>query len=160
MLVARGNKDGGATICVVDQGVGMRTGLGEIPARHNHAGAEFPAGAHLDQRGVVGHDHRHGNAQQPAMISEAERVIAGGSRDDAALALARVELEQRIARAALLERAGALEVVEFAEDPRARDLGERNGLRAGRLDHAAGDAAAGGADVGEGDGGRVNERGR
>jgi hypothetical protein len=50
------------------------------------------------------------------------RVIAGGRRDHAACARLRGQLQQRVARAALLEAAGALEIVELAIDVRAGQL--------------------------------------
>jgi hypothetical protein len=91
------------------------------------------------------------------MVGETEGVVAGGSGDDTALLLVLRQAQQRIACAALLERAGALQVVEFAEDPRASDFGERDRFGTGGDDYAAGDAAAGGTDSGEGDGRGVDD---
>ena len=64
-----------------------------------------------------------------------------------------VEQQQGVARAAFLERAGALEVFQLAEEPHPGDLRERDRLRAGRDVNGPRDARAGGLDVGEGDGG-------
>jgi hypothetical protein len=152
--------DDGGVVKTVDVGeafrrrklVGPRARLRKIPARHDHDRAQFPAGAHLDERGVVRHHHRDRDAEQLAVIREAQRVVPGRRGDDAALLLPGFQLQERVARAALLEGAGALEVVEFAEDPRPGDVRQRDGLRAGRHDHPAGEAAAGGADGGKGDG--------
>ena len=95
-----------------------------------------------------------GMPQQRAVVGDALRVVARGGGDDAAAARLGGELQQRIARAALLEAAGALQVIELAEDVRAGELRQRNRFDARRQIHAAGDARARGLDVGEGQHGR------
>ena len=85
------------------------------------------------------------------VVRDALRVVAGRRRDDAAPALLGREQQQRVARAALLEAAGALQVVELAVDVRAGELRQRDRLDAGRVVDAAGDARARGLDVGERD---------
>ena len=72
--------------------------------------------------------------QESRVIREAERVVARGSGDDAASLLIGIEQSQGIARAALFETAGALQVFEFAIDLQARGLRQRDGKRARRLD--------------------------
>src|SRR6185436_13849185 len=61
------------------------------------------------------------------------------------------ELQQRVARAALLEAPGALQIVELAVDVRAGELRQRNRFDAGRVVDAARDPKARSFDVGEGD---------
>ena len=85
------------------------------------------------------------------MVGDALRVVAGRRRDHAAPALLGREQQQRVARAALLEAAGALQVVELAVDVRAGELRQRDRLDARRQVDAAGDPRAGGFDVGERD---------
>ena len=101
--------------------------------------AEPLAGGDLNERGVFRHHHGDRDAEQLAVVGEAECVVAGAGRNDATFFSCGRKPEQRVARAALLERAGALEVVEFADDLRPGDLGERNRFRAGRDNDAAGD---------------------
>src|SRR4029434_7339786 len=69
--------------------------------------------------------------------------------DHAALALLVGQTQQRVACAALLEAAGALQVIELAVDVRAGELRQRNRLDAWRLVNAACNAFARGLDVGE-----------
>ena len=83
------------------------------------------------------------------MPGEAERVIAGGSSDHAALALIGRELQQGIARAAFLEAACALEIFEFAINVHPRRFGQRDGGRARGLNYCARDALSGRFDVSE-----------
>src|SRR5579864_2187206 len=63
--------------------------------------------------------------------------------------LRRRKLQQRIARAAFLEGAGALQIIELAMDVRAGELRQRNRLDAWRFVDAAAYALARGFDVGD-----------
>jgi hypothetical protein len=123
--------------------------LREVRAVQHDGRAEMPAVRHLEERGKLRHDDRHRDAEQRAVICDAERVIAGGGRDDAALTLRRRKLQQRIACAALLEAAGALQVIELAMDVRAGKLRQRDRLDARRFVDAAANALARGFDVGD-----------
>ena len=76
------------------------------------------------------------------MIGDTLRMIAGGRRDHTALALLIAKKQQCVARAALLEAAGALQVIELAEDVCAGQLRQRDRLDARRLVDAAADAFA------------------
>ena len=105
--------------------VGMGARLRKVQAGHDHARPEPPAGAHLDQGRILRHDHRHGHAEKPAMIGKTERMIASRSRYHSNFFLPRSQAEQGVPGAAFLERAGALQVVEFAKDPRSGHLGQR-----------------------------------
>ena len=62
-------------------------------------------------------------------------------------AAAGVERHQLVERAALLERGRELVVLELEVDLRARDLGERPRVQAGRVHHLALDDPGRGADV-------------
>ena len=130
---------------------GVRARLGQVGAVQDDVGAELAAVGHLDQRREHRHHDGRGNAEQLRVIGDALRVIAGGRGDHAALALLGRQLQQRVARAALLEAAGALQVVELAVDVRAGELRQRDRLDARRVVDAAGDAFPGGFDVGERD---------
>jgi hypothetical protein len=62
-----------------------------------------------------GHDHRHWNAKTLAMQCQRKRVIASTCCNHATSALFGAEQKQGVARAALLEAAGALLVFQFAK---------------------------------------------
>ena len=62
------------------------------------------------------------------MVGQGERVIARRRRDDAALLLVIIEQQQRVAGPALLEAAGALEVIELAENLASGGERKRNEL--------------------------------
>ncbi len=118
----------------------MSLGFGVIVAFENHLRAEFAAGDDFHQRRETRHDHGDGDAQQLAMIRQAQRMIAGRGRDHAALPLLIIQQQQGVARAALLEAAGALQVVELAEDVHAAQFGKRNRFGAGGNKNAVGDS--------------------
>ena len=103
------------------------------------------------------------------MVGQPEGVVARGGRDHPALARPVVQQQQGVARAAFLERPGALEVLQLAINPRPGRLRERDALRTGRDHDGPRDAAAGGLDVSVNDGvrhggrsgvGKVENRGR
>ena len=85
------------------------------------------------------------------MVGDPLCMVAGGRRDHAALALFGRELQERVARAALLEAAGALQVVELAVDMRAGEPRQRYRFNARREVDAARDAFTRSFDVGESD---------
>ena len=74
-----------------------------------------------------------GGQKTVALVSQRLGVIAGGSGDDAALLLIGRKLRKRVARAALLETSGPLQVVELAKNLHAGDFAERNVARARRV---------------------------
>ena len=102
--------------------VGFGPGFGEVAAFHDDPRAEALRRADFDQRRVVGHDHRDRDAEQLAVIGERGGVVAGGGGNDPAFLLVAGEAQQGVACPALLERAGALQVVEFAVDAGAGDF--------------------------------------
>ena len=130
---------------------GFRARFAEVGAVQDDRCAQRAAIGDLDQRRELRHHDRRRNAEQSRVIGEALRVIAGRRRDHAAPAFVRRELEQCVARAALLEAAGALQVVELAVNMRAGELRQWNRLDARREIDAARDAHAGSFNVGEGD---------
>ena len=109
--------------------------------------AEFLAIADLDQRRELRHHHGRGNAEQSALIGERLRVIAGGGGDDASLFLLGRKLDEGVARAAFLETAGALEVIELAVNLHPGELAQRDRMRAGRFVDGAFDSLRGFFDV-------------
>jgi len=67
--------------------------------------------------GRKGRHHDGGrNTEAPGVIGDALRVVAGRHGDHAALALLVCELQQRVQRAAFLERGGELQVLELDPD--------------------------------------------
>ena len=81
------------------------------------------------------------------MIGDGLRVIAGGLRRDAALSLLVGQRQQLVQRAALLERGGELQILEFEKDLAARELRQRRRMAHRRALDRAGDALRRGADV-------------
>jgi hypothetical protein len=90
----------------------------------------------------------HRDLEQAAVIGDAQRMIGRRRGHDAAAALLGVKLLQRVARAAFLEAAGALQVVELAKNVRAGQLRQPDRLDAGRHVDSARDSLARGFDVG------------
>jgi hypothetical protein len=74
-------------------------------------------------------------------------VIAGRGGDDAFLFLFLRKLGEGVARAALLEAPGALEIIELAINLHPAELAQRDGLCAGRFVNRAFDARGGFFDV-------------
>jgi hypothetical protein len=134
--------------------VGTGLGGGEIVAVEDDFGVVAAATGLFDQRCEAGHDDRDRNTEPLAVKRQSQGVIARTGGDHAARSLLRRKLQERVRRAALLERAGALQVFELAENRRAAKLRKRRRLRARRGEHVLGDAALGGQDVGDGRGHR------
>ena len=137
-------------------GLGQAVGLGRrlrqrVPLQHD-ARAMVARVLHL----VVGCEGRHHdgrrNAQPARMIGDALRMVAGRHGDDAALAFVVGELQQRVERAAFLERGGELQVLELHPDIGLGDARQRLAAQARRMDDRAGNAGGSCADVGERDG--------
>ena len=70
---------------------GEPAGVVERVALQDHRRPEPPAGGHLHERCKPRHHHRHGNAEELAVVGEAEGVVAGRGGDDAPAALRVVE---------------------------------------------------------------------
>jgi hypothetical protein len=99
----------------------------------NDLGAIAAGGGHLDDRRVGRHDDRGRNAEARGVKRHGQPVVAGAGGHHAAAALAVVELQQEIDGAALLERAGHLEVLELEVARAAAQLRERQRVGAGGL---------------------------
>ena len=123
-------------------------------------GQAMRLGAGLGQRVAVQHDPRAmtagvltfmlgvkdgmtmvaGMPSRAGVIGDALGVVAGRHGDHAALALVGRELQQRVERAALLERGGELQVLELDPDVGLGDARQRLAAQAGRAHDRAGDA--------------------
>ena len=90
--------------------------------------------------------------QRRGVEGDALRVVAGAGRDHAALPLRLAEREQLVQRAALLEGARALQVLQLQVQRQAGQLGEVAGELAGREVDGLADARAGCLDAGKGNG--------
>ena len=81
------------------------------------------------------------------MIGDAEGVVAGRGGDNATFLLLRGKQQQRVARPAFFEAAGALEIFQFAKNLHASGFRERDGERARGFDNEAADAFCSGLDI-------------
>ena len=99
--------DDGRIVVAVDVGeavfggqrAGVVLGFEKTRAVQHDVRAEPLAGVDLDQRREPRHDHRHRDVEQPPVVGEAERVVARGRGDDAALASAPASRSSRALRA-------------------------------------------------------------
>jgi hypothetical protein len=131
----------------LDERHGVQPGLFDVVAFEQHGGAEVLAVRDLGQRGNARHHDRDGNVQQPPVVSEAQRMIAGGCGDDSAPFLIFRQLKQRVARTAFLETACALEIFQLAVNLAAGRFRKGHRLRTGRALDCAFDALGGGLNV-------------
>ena len=115
-------------------------------AVQNDRGTELPTARHFHQWSKTRHHDRDGNAQQPSVPCQPERMVSRRRGDDARTRLRRRQLRQRVARAAFLETARALEIFLFAKNMRAGQFAQRGGFRAGRVRHRAQQTCMGGDD--------------
>ena len=120
----------------------VRLRFREIFSVQDDGRAELLAIPNLDQRRVFRHHDSRGNAKQFALVSEGLGVVAGRGRDHAALLLFGRQLRERVAGAAFFEAAGALQVIELAENFHAGDLAERDRRLARRIINGAVDPLA------------------
>ena len=111
----------------------------------------FVACAEGAGRGGLGHQGGWGDAVTLGLERQRVSGVSSGSSDDAALCLLGQKLGEGVVRAAFLEAAGALEVVEFAENLHPGELAQRDRLGTGRLVNGALDALGRGFDIGESD---------
>ena len=137
-------------VAIGDRG-GPPTGIVEGLPLEDHPGPEPPARRHFHQGCKSGHHHRHGDAEEFAVVGKAQGMVAGRCGHDAPRLRGVVEHHQRVARPALLEAARPLEEIELAEDVGPGRLRKRDAPRAGRPQHAACDPGLRGEDVVEGD---------
>ena len=95
---------------------GVRGGLGQGFAVQHDLGTPCGGAGDLGRRGVTRHHDGGGDAQQLRVPRHRLGVVAGRHRDHAARALGRGQQRQAVGRAALLERAGDLQIVELQHD--------------------------------------------
>ena len=131
--------------------VRARFRVGKFLSEQHDVCAQFLTVADFDQWRELRHHHRRGHAQQFPLISKRLSMIPGGGGDHALLFLRRRKFRKGIMRAAFLEAAGALKVVEFAENLHPGELAERDRLGTGRLVNGAFNALGGSFDIGESD---------
>jgi hypothetical protein len=89
-----------------------------------------------------------------SVVGDGLGVIAGARGDYPACFLFRREREDTVERAAFLEGASALQVIELEENGLAGERGERDGVRRGGAVDAGADTLARGQHIGERDGER------
>src|SRR5213078_4938189 len=99
--------------------------LAKIPSMQDHGGAELFAVPDFNEWRVLRHYDGGGNAEQFSLVGERLGMITGRSGDHTALLLIRRELGERVPRAAFLEAACPLFVIEFREDLHPRELAQR-----------------------------------
>ena len=121
------------------QRLGMRGGLGQGLAVQHDMRAPGRGARHLGRRREFRHHDGGGDAGQAGMPRHRLGVVAGRHRDDAALALALGQQRQAVGRAALLEGAGDLQIVELQHHLGAGGARNRVAGQRGRAQHAAGD---------------------
>jgi hypothetical protein len=103
---------------------GAGRGLVVVDAMEDDLGAVVPGGLDLRDGGVFGHHHDRVDAEPGGRQRHALGVVAGACRDDPSLAVGLGEGCDPVGRAADLERAGALEGLQFQVDLRPGHLGE------------------------------------
>ena len=135
----------------VADAAGLGVGLVVVGAVEDDLGAEVAGGGDLDERRGERHDDDGADAALGGVVGDALGVVAGGGGDDAAGGLVGSEGGDAVERAALLEGAGHLQVLELEVDLAAGEAGEDLRVRAGGEVDGAADAFACGLDVGEGD---------
>ena len=124
-----------------------RFGFLEIVSGQHHLGAEGAGLADFHVRRRHRHDNGRRHAEGLGVPGETLRMIAGGGGDDAAGAFFFREQHQLVERAALLERAGVLQVLELQPDLRAGDERQFFRMDERRARNPAGDPFGGGANV-------------
>ena len=130
---------------------GLFIGLVVVGSVKNDLGAEATGRGDLDQRRRERHHDEGANASRGRMIGDSLSMIAGAGGDDAQGSLLRSEQSDAVQCAALLERAGHLQVLELEEDLLAGECGERLRVRAGRVIDRAAQPLPRGRHVGEAD---------
>ena len=108
--------------------IGPRLGIVEPLAMQYDIGLMAFSLLYFYRRRVFGHNDRDRYAEPMAMIGNALRMVAGRSRDHAALAFTVRQLEQLVQRTPFLKRSGELQIFKFQPDIRARQIRERLAL--------------------------------
>jgi len=103
-----------------------------ISAVKNDVGSIAPGSGDFGQGSGKWHVDARANTALPGMVGKALGVVSSRSGDDALGALGRREGEQLVQRAAFLERAGFLAIIELKVDRAVGEAGEGLGARARR----------------------------
>ena len=137
---------------LVRQRLGFRLRLDQRLAFEHDRGPVLLRRFDLHGRRGHRHDDGGGNVEPRRVVGDRLGVVAGGHGDDAGASFLGRERGQLVERAALLERVGDLEILVFDVDvgPGERRKPRRRQHR--RAQDLAGNGAAGGFDVGGGDG--------
>jgi hypothetical protein len=140
--------DVGAVLLAFDL-VGLLRGGVVVDAVEDDLGAVLAGGVDLRDGRVLRHDDGRIDARPCRRERDALCVVAGAGGDDAAVAFGVGQLGDLVRRAANLERAGALEVLQFQVDVGTGPLRERVGVFEGGLPGGLRDDVAGRFHVGE-----------
>ena len=152
-------RDDGRIVVGMDEGEALARlqharvarGIGERVALDHHLRAMHLRALDLAVgRAARHHDHR-AQAETRRVVGHALRMVARAHRDDAAPARRFIQRQQPVERAALLERGGELQVLEFQPDFGAGELRQRAAVQAGRALDRACDALCRRANVVQGD---------
>ena len=96
--------------------IGFGLGFVEVQAAQHDLCAMAAGLLDLAEGRGAGHHDRGGDAEATGMIGHALGMVAGGSGDDACLALGFRQVGETVQGAALLEGGGELEVLELHPD--------------------------------------------
>jgi len=129
------------------QRVRMGGRLREVVAMQHHPRTPGRGPGDLRRRREARHDDQRVDAGQVGVPGDALGVVAGGSRDHAALALLRAEQGQLVGGSALLERADRLQIVELEGDLRPGCARQRIREQGRRSEHTPLDARRSRADI-------------
>ena len=145
LIVIEGMDEG--ELLLLLQARGLLAGFVIVRAVQDDLRAKAARGGDLYQRRGLRHDDARANAQPRRVKGHALRVIAGARGDHAVRALLRRELQQPVQRAALLEGAGTLQILQLEIDGMAGQLGEIVRYLARRIVEDIADALASGRDT-------------
>ena len=130
-------------------------GVGQAVAFEHDFGAVYPRVGDLRVGRAPGHHDHRAHAQPRGVVGDALGVVARAHRDHAAAALLLAQRQQLVERAALLERAGELQVLELEPDLGTGEVRQRAAVKDRRSLDRARDAHCGGLHVLECDGSHV-----
>ena len=126
----------------------LARGLQGVAVQH-HLGTEAARALNLHAWGEARHDDHGANAQALRVVGQPLGMVARAHRHHALRALGLAQLGQFVARAALLERGGELQVFKLQKNLGPNHLRERLRGYTGSLQHLALQAFGGGFDGGK-----------
>ncbi len=145
--IVKGMDEGSALFDAAAQG--FIAGFVVAGAEQNHFGSVAARGGHFDLRRGQGHDDLRLDAARGSVESDTLGVVPGTGGNHPALALGFAQREQLVQRAALLERAGSLQVFKLQVQRQSGQLREMMRKLARRDVNGFADAGAGRLDAGE-----------